>query len=82
MVFYAFIIILDRTLGGLFYELCDDIVELDWAIALQQFIELLQDTLKSTNSKFRKLIKSQLQQWMAGLPRYIRVYLPNLGCES
>ncbi|MCQ6282993.1 transposase, partial [Bacillus sp. EB600] len=34
-----------RTLGGMFYELCDEISDLDWAIALQQLIELLEDTL-------------------------------------
>ena len=72
----------DRTLGGMFYELCDEINELDWAVALQQLIELLEDTLKHTNKKIQKLIKSQLQQWISGLPNYIKVYLPVLVCES
>lgn len=72
----------DRTLGGMFYELCDEINELDWAVALQQLIELLEDTLKHTNKRIQKLIKSQLQQWVAGLPNYIKVYLPVLNCES
>lgn len=70
-----------RTLGGLFYELCDEVSELDWAVALQQLIELLEDTLKKTNSKIRKLIKCQLHQWMAGLPNYIKAYLPISLCE-
>lgn len=72
----------DRTLGGMFYELCDEVNELDWAVALQQLIELLEDALNKTNKKFKKLIKSQLQYWFAGLPNYIKVYLPSLGCES
>lgn len=71
-----------RTLGGLFYELCDEIDELDWAVALQELIELLEDALNKTNQRFKKLIKSQLRQWIAGLPKYIKAYLPNLGCES
>ena len=71
-----------RTLGGMFYELCDEISELDWAIALQQLIELLEDTLKESNKKIQKLIKSQLQQWIAGLPNYIKAYLPISVCES
>ncbi len=50
----------DRTIGGLFYELCDEVSELDWAIALQQLAG----------------------QWVAGLSRYIKDYLPNLCCES
>lgn len=72
----------DRTLGGMFYEMCDEISELDWAAALQQLIELLKDTLKHTSNRLKKMIKSQLQQWIAGLPNYIKVYLPILGCES
>lgn len=71
-----------RTLGGMFYELCDEISDLDWAIALQQLIELLEDTLKESNKKIQKLIKSQLQQWIAGLPNYIKAYLPISVCES
>ena len=71
-----------RTLGGLFYELCDEVNELDWVIALQQLIEFLQDGLKQTNTKMKKLIESQLQQWIEGLPSYIKAYLPISLCES
>lgn len=71
----------DRTLGGMFYELCDEIGDLDWTVALQQLIELLDDALEKTNKKFKKLIKRQLIQWNAGLPNYIKAYLPNLSCE-
>nr|WP_246494248.1 hypothetical protein [Lysinibacillus agricola] len=70
-----------RTLGGIFYELCDEVNELDWAVALQQLIELLEDTLKKTNTKIQKLIKSQLQQWIASLPNYIKAYLSISVCE-
>ncbi|GGB63284.1 IS4 family transposase ISDha5 [Lentibacillus populi] len=72
----------DRTLGGMFYELCDEINELDWALALQQLIELLEDALQQTNQRVKKLIKNQLQQWIAGLPSYIKAYLPKLSCET
>ncbi|GGB37850.1 transposase [Virgibacillus dakarensis] len=71
-----------RTLGGMFYELCDEISDLDWAVALQQLIELLEDTIKKSNKKMQGLIKIQLQQWIAGLPNYIKVYLPISACES
>lgn len=66
----------------MFYELCDEVHDLDWAVALQQLIELLEDAIKHTNKRTKKLIKGQLQQWIAGLPNYIRVYLPVLDCES
>lgn len=72
----------ERTLGGLFYELCDEVNELDWAVALKQLIELFQDVLKQTNSKLKKLVENQLQQWLAGLPSYIKAYLPISPCES
>ncbi|TMN20808.1 IS4 family transposase [Lentibacillus cibarius] len=72
----------DRTLGGMFYELCEEVHDLDWAVALQQLIGLLEDTLSKSNKKMKQLIKSQLQQWLAGLPNYIKAYLPVLTCES
>lgn len=71
-----------RTIGSLFYELCDEVNELDWAVALQQLIELLQDALKQTNKKIKKLIQSQLEQWISCLPSYIKAYLPISLCES
>jgi hypothetical protein len=73
------------TLGnciGLFYILCNEISDLDWAVALHQLIELLEYTLKESNKKIQKLIKGQLQQWIAGLPNYIKAYLPISVCES
>ena len=48
----------DRTFGELFFELCDEVSELDWAVALQQLIELSQDALNKTDSKLKKLIQS------------------------
>ncbi|AOM83889.1 transposase, IS4 [Salisediminibacterium beveridgei] len=72
----------DRTLGGLFYELCDQIEDLDWAIALQQLIELLPDTLQHVNRKIQKMVKDQLMQWIDALPNYIKAYLPISVCES
>jgi hypothetical protein len=71
-----------RTIGGLFYDLCDEINELDWAVALQQLFELLEDAINKTNKKIQKLIKSQLQHWFGNLPSYIKAYLPNSFCES
>lgn len=71
-----------RTIGGLFYELCDEANELDWAVALQQLLELLQDALKRTNKNGQKLIQCQLEQWISSLPSCIKAYLPISLCES
>ena len=72
----------DRSLGGLFLEMCDEVGMLDWAVALQQLLSLLNDAVKKVAKSARKFIQSQLQQWLAGLPSYIKVYLPKLACES
>lgn len=71
-----------RTLGGLFYELCDEVSQLDWAIALQTLLDLLEDVAKQAGKKIKHLIKLQLQQWIDGLPSYIKAYLPLSPCES
>ena len=72
----------ERTLGGMFYELCDELKELDWAVALQQLVEILEEALEKTSKKFKHFIKCQLQHWFASLPNYIKAYLPILSCES
>ncbi len=72
----------NRTLGGLFYLLCDEVSQIDWAVALKQLIELNEDIAKKANKKITTFIQKQLQQWIAGLPSYIKVYLPKLSCES
>ena len=70
-----------RTLGGLFYLLCDEVSTMDWVIALQQLLDLINEVSATASKKLSKLIKSQLQQWIAGLPSYLKTYLPISGCE-
>jgi len=71
-----------RTLGGLFYQLCDEVSTLDWAIALQQLIELINEIAAKAEKKISKLIQSHLRHWIVGLPNYIKAYLPISSCES
>jgi hypothetical protein len=71
-----------RTLGGLFYELCDEVSQLDWAIALQTLMDLLEDITKQVGRKVKQLVQEQLQQWIEGLPRFIKAYLSISPCES
>ncbi|WP_010498974.1 IS4 family transposase [Paenibacillus elgii] len=70
-----------RTLGGLFYLLCDEVSTLDWVVALQRLVELINEVATKINKKLTKLVKSQLQQWIAGLPSYLKAYLPVSSCE-
>lgn len=71
-----------RTLGGLFLALCDEVNSLDWAVALHQLLEILNDVSKKAKRSIVNLIKSQLQHWFDSLPSYIKAYLPDLCCES
>lgn len=72
----------NRTPGGLLHLLCDEVSQLDWAVALKQLIEILEDVAKNASKKITTLIHTQLQQWIASLPSYIKAYLPNLSYES
>ncbi|WCK54251.1 transposase [Aneurinibacillus sp. Ricciae_BoGa-3] len=46
----------ERSLGGLFLALCDEVSELDWAIALHQLFELITDIAKKTSKKLSKFV--------------------------
>ncbi|MFD2876558.1 hypothetical protein ACFTAO_12235 [Paenibacillus rhizoplanae] len=66
-----------------FYLLCDEVGTLDWAVALQQLVELMNEIANQVGKKkLSAMIKSQLQHWIAALPNYIKAYLPISGCES
>ncbi|MTV51094.1 transposase, partial [Heliobacillus mobilis] len=38
-----------RTLGGIFYECCDEVNDLEWAVALQQLWSIIDDVVKNCN---------------------------------
>ncbi|TVY00314.1 hypothetical protein FPZ49_33325, partial [Paenibacillus cremeus] len=71
-----------RTIGGLFYLLCDEVGTMDWVVALQQLVELMNEVAAKAGKQISTLIHRQLQNWTAGLPSYIKVYLPISSCES
>ncbi len=71
-----------RSFGGLFYLLCDEVGTLDWAVALQQLVNLINEIATKAGKRISSLIQRQLQQWIAALPNYIKAYLPISCCES
>lgn len=71
-----------RTFGGMFAQLCDEVGELDWAVALRQLVDLISDIATKTGKKLSNIIKCQLEQWIADLPSYIKAYLLIPCCES
>ncbi|SDE68341.1 putative transposase ISC1217 [Paenibacillus sp. UNCCL117] len=71
-----------RSFGGLFYLLCDEVGTLDWVVALQQLLDLINEVAQKAGKKISALIQRQLQQWIAVLPSYIKACLPISCCES
>jgi hypothetical protein len=72
----------ERSLGGLFMHLADEFNELDCAVVLTTLLDLLADISANASQKIRKFIDCQLLNGFAGLPNYIKCYLPNLVCKS
>lgn len=71
-----------RSFGGLFYLLCDEVGTLDWAVALKQLLDLINEIAAKAGKKLSALIQRQLQQWIAVLPSYIKACLQISYCES
>lgn len=71
-----------RSFGGLFYLLCDEVGTLDWTIALQQLLNLINEVAGKAGKRLSALIQRQLQQWISALPSYIKACLPISCCES
>ncbi|MGB3720655.1 MAG: transposase [Hyphomicrobiaceae bacterium] len=71
-----------RSLGGLFYLLCDEIGAVDWVVALQQLVDLIHEVAAKAGKKLSAFIQRQLKEWIAALPNYIKAYLPISCCES
>jgi hypothetical protein len=71
-----------RSFGGLFYLLCDEVGTLDWVLALQQLLDLINEVATQAGKKLSALIQRQVQQWISALPNYIKAYLPISSCES
>jgi len=72
----------DRSLGGLFLVMCDELADMDWVAALTQLLEILNGVAEKANKRIAKFINCQLSHWIAALPNYIKVYLPISFCES
>lgn len=72
----------DRTLGGLFFLYADEVRDLDFQSALQQLMALFQKMADATTKRNKQSVFCQLQEWIAGLPCYIKGLFKELSCES
>lgn len=72
----------DRTLGGLFFLFADEVRDLDFQTALQQLMRLFLEMAKAKTKKNKTTVFCQLQEWISGLPSYIKGLFGDLSCES
>jgi hypothetical protein len=71
-----------KTIGHLFFLMCEEVKDLDMFTALQQLLELFETMSKGSVSLSTKTLNSQLAQWFESLPSYIKGSLSFSMCES
>jgi hypothetical protein len=72
----------ERSLGGLFFLFSDEIRDLDLKTALNQLITFFLELVNPTLTEEQSSVLSQVQQWISGLPNYIKALFTKLSCES
>jgi hypothetical protein len=72
----------NRTLGGLFFLFADEVRDLDYQSALQQLMSFFLEMSQAKTKKNKTAVFCQLQEWISGLPSYIKGLFGDLSCES
>ncbi|MFB5266066.1 hypothetical protein ACE41H_04600 [Paenibacillus enshidis] len=60
----------------------DEVRDLNFYSALQQLMALFLQMADTTTKLSKQSVFCQLQDWIAGLPRYIKGLFKELSCES
>jgi len=71
-----------KTYGGLFFELCDDVQDIDLIEALTSLMTLFIEIINDRGTENTEFIKSKVAYWIASQRSYIKDILPNLCWES
>ena len=72
----------ERTLGGLFLIMCDEVKDMDLKTAIQNIALLLMKTIVKLSKKFSEEILRQVKLFFFEQPRYIQKMLGILKWES
>ena len=72
----------ERTLGGLFLIMCDEVKDMDLKTAIQKIALLLMKTIVKLSKKFSEEILRQVKLFFFEQPRYIQEMLGILKWES
>ncbi|MEG6532786.1 IS4 family transposase [Caldifermentibacillus hisashii] len=71
-----------KTIGNLFYILCEDVKDIDFITALQSLIDLFQTLAEAKVSLNMDNFKNQMNKWLVTIPNYIKQCLNITVCES
>jgi hypothetical protein len=71
-----------RTIGGLFYQCCDELRDIQFCEALQIIISTLKNVLREKLILSKEIIESIIDIFIEALPCYIKEKLSLLSCES
>ena len=71
-----------RTFGGLFFTMCDEVQNMELAEALRSLMALFVEILNEKSAENTEVIKSKVAFWIASQSRYIRTLLGDLCWES
>lgn len=71
-----------RTIGGLFFNCCDELQDIQFFQAIQVILELLKNALQEKLSLTKEQINPFLDYFISTLPTYIKERLVFLSCES
>ena len=71
-----------RTIGGLFFDCCDELQDIQFFEAIEIILELLKNALQEKLSLTKEQINSFLDYFISTLPTFIKERLVFLSCES
>ena len=70
------------TIGGLFFDCCDELQDIQFFEAIEIILELLKNALQEKLSLTKEQINSFLDYFISTLPTFIKERLVFLSCES
>lgn len=71
-----------RTIGGFFYQCCDELQDIQFCEVMNFIIDILKDVLTEKLLLSKDVIDSIIDSFIAALPCYIKEKLVFLSCES
>ena len=72
----------DKTYGGLFFAMCEDVQDMELSEALTSLMGLFMEAVRGWRTENTKIIQSKVNNWIASQSRYIQGLFSNLCWES